>query len=229
VIDNARILDVVTPAPSQDLVSLTDTRDEFDAPRTADARLKRYITEASAAVATYTRRVWRQETVTETFYSAFFMGGWGAWGWGWGWRWSPYRRSDGAPNPLVLARYPVSSIISVVADGTAFDPTEYLLDGDKGLLYRWDPDGSIGMAWAAQTVAITYVSGYQLTADVPPDVQQACMAMIRQRYFSRGRNPYLRSQTVPNVQEESYWAGPDLSALPPETIGLLDRHIDMRS
>lgn len=222
------ILDVVTPAPNQDLVSLTDARDELDAPRTSDTRLKRYITQASEAIATFTRRVWRQETVTETFYSPYFMGNWGSWGWGWGWRWSPYRRSDGKPNPLVLQRYPVSSITSVVVDGTALDPTDYLLDGAKGLLYRWDPDGSVAMAWGAQTVAITYVAGYQL-ADVPPDVQQACMTMIRQRYFSRDRDPYLRSRNVPDVQEESYWAGPDQSALPPEACGLLERHIDMRS
>lgn len=221
---------VVKPAPNQDLVTLADVRAEFDAPRANDARLRRYITEASAAIATFTRRVWRQETVTETFYANYFTGGWG-WGWGigMGTLWHPYR-SDGSPTPLVLMRYPASSVVSVVQDGTALEPTNYLLDGDNGLLYRWDATDSssgFGMAWSPQTVAVTYVSGYPL-ADIPPDVQQACMVLIAVRYFSYNRDPYLRSINVPGVQEESYWAGPDQGAFPPQAVGLLEKHIDMR-
>ena len=219
--DPVHILDVVTPAPNQDLVSLADMRDELDAPRSQDARLKRYITSASAVVATYTRRVWREETVTETFYASYFS-------YHWHWHWHPYRHFDGKPSPLVLTRYPVSSITSVVVgDDPALDPTNYLLDGDKGLLYHFGDDGIVPLVWGVNTVSITYVAGYAL-ADVPPDVQQAAMALVRVRYFSRGRDPYLRSINVPGVQEESYWAGPDQGALSPEAVGLLEKHIDMR-
>jgi hypothetical protein len=230
--DDTRILEVVKPAPNQDLVALADVRDELSAPRNQDARLKRYITSASSVISTYTRRVWREETVTETFYASYFMsgawGGWGGGGWGYGWRWQPYRRADGTPTPLVLARYPVSSIASVVVgDDPALDPTDYLLDETKGLVYHWDGERIVPRTWGTETVAVTYVAGYSLS-DVPPDVQQAAMALIRVRYFSHNRDPYLRSINVPGVQEESYWAGPDQSALPPEACGLLEKHIDMR-
>jgi hypothetical protein len=231
--DDTHILEVVKPAQNYDLVTLADVRDELTAPRSADARLKRYITSASAVISTYTRRVWREETVKETFYASFFTGtGWGTGfggGWGYGWRWQPYRRSDGRPTPLLLTRYPVSSITSVfVGDDTeALDPVNYLLDEEKGLLYHFDGERIVPRTWGTDTVVITYAAGYAL-ADVPPDVQQAAMALIRVRYFSHNRDPYLRSINVPGVQEESYWAGPDQSALPPEAFGLLEKHIDMR-
>jgi len=229
--DDTHILEVVKPAPNYDLVSLADVRDELSAPRSADARLKRYITSASAVIATYTRRVWREETVTETFYASYFTsGGWGtSWGGGWyGWRWQPYRRSDGRPTPLLLTRYPVSSITSVtVGEDPPLGPTDYLLDEEKGLLYHFDGERIVPRTWGTDTVVITYVAGYAL-ADVPPDVQQAAMTLIRVRYFSRNRDPYLRSINVPGVQEESYRAGPEQSALPPEAVGLLEKHIEMR-
>lgn len=232
--EDVHLLDVVTPATSQDLVALTDVRDELGSPRAQDARLRRYITAASAVIATHTRRVWIQETVTETFYASYFSAGWRGWSGGWGWRWQPYRRSDGKPTPIVLTRYPVSSVTSVVVGpddlddpATPSDPSTYLLDGPKGLLYRWDGDMLVPVTWGIDTVTVNYVAGYAL-ADVPPDVQQACMTTIRQRYFSYKRDPYLRSIVVPGVQEETYWAGPDQSALPPEAVGLLAQHIDMR-
>jgi hypothetical protein len=223
--EDVRLLEVVTPAPNQDLVTLADVRDELGAARGQDTRLKRYITSASSIIATHTRRVWREETVIETFYSSYF-GGYG-YGWGWGWGWQHSHRHDGKPKPLVLARYPVSSITSVWSGADLLDPAGYFVDKDKGLLYQWD--GATIMPWThcANTVAVTYVAGYSL-ADVPPDVQQAAMTAIRVRYFSHGRDPYLRSINVPGVQEESYWAGPDQSALPPEAVGLLEKHIDMR-
>lgn len=225
--EDVHLLHVVQPAANQDLVALTDVRDELGSPRAQDARLRRYITAASAVIATYTRRVWREETVTETFYASYFSAGWRGWTGGWGWRWQPYRRSDGKPTPLVLTRYPVSSVESVVVGPDTSDPATYLLDGPKGLLYSWDGGMLTPVTWGIDTVAVNYVAGYAL-ADIPPDVQQACMTVIRQRYFSYGRDPYLRSISVPGVQEESYWAGPDQSALPPEAVGLLAQHIDMR-
>jgi len=218
--DEVRILEVVTPAPNHDLVSLSDVREELEAPRSQDARLRRYITAASAVVATFTRRVWREETVTETFYPSYFSGR--SWYWPAG--------NGGKPAPIVLSRYPVSSIGSAnIGEEPPLDPTSYLLDEAKGLLYyRPDGEGYVYGGCGVNTVAITYTAGYAL-ADVPPDVQQATMTMIRQRYFSHGRDPYLRSIEVPGVQSESYWAGPDQSALPPESVGLLSKHIDMRS
>lgn len=222
--DEVRLLEVVAPAPNQDLVALADVRDELGAPRGQDARLRRYITAASSVIATHTRRVWRQETVTETFYRNYFSS---TGGWSWHYH-SLHHRASGKPIPLVLARYPVASVGAVVVVGAdPNDPGAYQLDEPKGLLYNWDGENGVPMPWSVDTVAVTYTCGYAL-ADVPPDVQQACMTMIRQRFFSSGRDPYLRSINVPGVQEESYWAGPDQSALPPESCGLLEKHIDMR-
>jgi hypothetical protein len=224
--DFRRITAVVTPAPNQDLISLQDARDELGTKRADDARLRRYIAESSAAIATYTRRVWRQETVTETFYFGGYNWGGGYNGWDWGNRY----HAHGGPIALVLSRFPVASIDGVtIPDGTPLDPTGYVLDAAKGLLYRAD-DCSVYDAWGGN-LSVTYTGGYKDVDDVPADVRQGCMTLVRHRAASFSRDPYLRSINVPGVQEETYWVGQigESGSMPPETAGLLSGHIDMRS
>jgi hypothetical protein len=175
--DFKRITVVVTPAPNQDLISLKDARDELRAQRADDARLRRYIEESSAAIATYTRRVWRQETVTETFY----FGGSAVYGYT-GWDWGHRPNNYGGPMALVLSRFPVASIGSVsIPDSTMLDPSGYVLDAAKGLLYRRDCDYTYD-AWGGN-VSVTYTGGYKEVDDVPGSARSARMARCRRRQW----------------------------------------------
>jgi hypothetical protein len=228
---------VVQKAPNQDLVTLEDMRIEFGFPSSQDAKMARWITQASAAVAAYTRRVWRQETVTETWHNNWF---------------DLYYSSSftGDPKPLVLTRYPVSSVAMVAEGDTDLTDTQWILENQGGLLYRtndWAPDpipsnpifpgveppipDPVMTAWCGNTVTVTYTAGYLSTNDIPADVQQACTTLLAHRSSSSRRDPALRSIDIPGVQAETYWVGQigENGALPPEVVGLLTPHIDMRS
>jgi hypothetical protein len=226
-----RTLVVTQKAPDQDLVSLEDARIELGFPCTDDAKMKRWITQASAAIASYTKRVWRQETVTETWHSIWFGLYYGDWN---------------TPRPLVLSRYPVSNVAAVSEGDTDLTDAQWLLNGDNGLLYRLNgdcsdqpvvnpltssnPDALLMSWWAGNTTSVSYTAGYATTDDVPADVQQACITLLRHRSTSARRDPALRSIDIPGVQAETYWIGAvgDNGALPPEVTGLLIGHIDMR-
>jgi hypothetical protein len=221
-------LTVVTPAPSQDLVSIEDARSELGINnRQQDVRLKRYITQSSVAIATYTNRVWRQETVTEAFFAAYGSGCyWGRYDW-------PYRNhADGSQVPLVLKRYPVAAVSQVTVGGTVVDPATYYLDAAKGLLWRnWDVEDTTEAVWGQGQTLVDYVGGYAEIADVPADVQQACLSIIRYRYWGWSRDPTLRSLNVVGVQEETYQIGQPNGgngAILPEAAALLCPHTDMR-
>ena len=73
--DFKRITVVVTPAPNQDLISLKDARDELRAQRADDARLRRYIEESSAAIATYTAAIAAGATTEQAAHLANYAGG----------------------------------------------------------------------------------------------------------------------------------------------------------
>jgi hypothetical protein len=233
--DSIRTLVVVTPAESQDLITVEDARDELGIEnRKHDKRLQRYITQTSAAIAAYTRRVWLQETVQETIYRSYFQSYWNPY-------WNPYAYSnwqrwryiDRSAQPVALARYPVPQIVQIleINSDTILDPTEYLLDSDFGLLYRYDPIAGAIFAWTgAETLQVTYISGFADLDDIPPDVQQACLTQIRHRWWAWNRDPAVRSINVPGVQEEAYWVGQigENGAIVPEAVGLLAPHIDMR-
>ena len=104
------------------------------------------------------------------------------------------------------------------------------MDGTQGMLYRLSAGGT-PLSWYGSETIVTYTAGYDLLDDLPPEVEQACLIMMKHRWSSRSRDPLLRQISVPGVQEETYWVGGigENAAVPPEAAGLLAQHIDMRS
>jgi len=229
-VDTRTTLTVVTPAPNQDLVSLEDARDELGVmDTTQDARIQRYISQSSASIAMFTNRVWRAEAVTEGFFQGYGSGGYyssDSLGW-------PHKNhSDGSQVPLVLKRYPVGEITGVSVDGTVVDPITYYIDPQKGLLWRaWAEEDTNCVAWGWGPTLIDYTGGYANVEDIPADVQQACLSLVRHRFWGP-KDPTTRSVNVFGVQEETYWVGGQGAgqngAILPEAAGLLAPHIDLR-
>lgn len=178
------ILTVVTPSPTYDLTVLATVKEELGVTvSTYDARLARLIHEASADCERYCHgRVFAQETVTETFRNV------------WGLR-----------APLVLDRYPVTAITSVVVDGTTLAADEYEVDGSSGILWRLSSDTRI--SWAGYKIAVTYTGGFELLATLPRDVERACIEQIKALFYGGPRDPNLKSVDVPGVMSETYWVG----------------------
>ena len=193
------LLTVLTPASSRALTTLATVKDEIGiTDDTADARLQRWIDEASERIETYLGRVLASETVRETF------------------------RLTGAPGCLGLARRPVAAVASIGVDGAALASDQYEIDATAGLLYPISGDQRV--RWFGYTVIVTYTAGYTSISALPRPIEAACLGLVRHRWAARDRDPMLRSLAIPGVATEQYWVGAtgDDGDMPHEIAALLD-------
>lgn len=124
----------------------------------------------------------------------------------------PYCKSliEGPTNrQIVLARYPVVSITSIVEDGTTLETTDYEVDGSNGLLKRLNEDNQVN--WYAEKVVITYVAGWLLPGDaganLPKDIESAAIDLIKATRAARMRDPLAKRIEIPDVRTVDYWVG----------------------
>jgi uncharacterized phiE125 gp8 family phage protein len=197
-------LTVVTPATSTLLATLAAAKAELGITGTDDdSILTRFLTQASATIPQYCHRVFAQEIVAEVF-----------------------RLTDGEwPASLLLRRYPVTAIASVVADGTTLAMTEYEVDSETGLLWHLCEDERLPWWWY-QKLVVTYTAGYVLPTSVPGDLERCCLDLVKFWYFARSRDPALRSEKILDVIDQSWNVGshqPTADGLPVEIAGRLAR------
>jgi len=156
---------VVTPAPSQDLITLDDAKVLLGISGTSyDAALTLAISVQSDAIARMCNRVFGKEKVIEIF------------------------RCIGTER-IFLNRWPISpaDITEISDHGTVLNrafPTDaasasidYELDSASGMLYR--PGG-----WAGPDVIASYSGGYVLPDEAPLALQQATALLLRQWYVA---------------------------------------------
>jgi hypothetical protein len=224
-------LEVDSTEAAYPLTTLDDVKDELNITDTStDALLTRWINVASSSIHNYTRRTFWEQTVTETFYtqqtpSALSLTGSIAAGY-------PFSQRFDLEGCLKLGHYPVSSIASVTVGqcSTSLDPSLYVVTPRDGLLRRLCDDGSGSpVFWETQNIVVVYTAGYA-QADLPSDIEQAAITLVKHRWSARFRDPTLRSISVPGVQEETYWVGQmgDNGALPPEVIDALELYRETR-
>lgn len=186
-----------------DLTILATVKAELgipDATETYDDALETFITQASRACATYCNRVFAEETLVDSF------------------------RLTSSTDKLLLSRMPVSSITSVVEDGTTLAADEYEFEAATGFLWRLDGDDNRS-CWSCGKIVVTFVAGYELLETLPHDVERACIVTVKQNYFAKTRDPMVKEVDVPGVERVSYWVGSmpgDNGALPAEAEALLD-------
>lgn len=201
------ILTVVKASEGQDLISLADLKSDLGIKTDQnDDVLKRCITRASVFAAAYCRRTFngRSALVTETvaelfrsegFISPFFFGH------------SPaaFVSDHPAQHKMILRRRPVQSIVSILEDDVALDPTQdYELDGEKGWLTRLVSDRP--WPWYFLKLQVTYVAGFDLTK-VPENLKIGVTKIARELYFERKRDPRVKQENVFGVADVSYWIG----------------------
>lgn len=153
---------------------------------TYDTRLSGLIAQVSAAIETFCDRSFARRTVTDVFLQ-------------------PKRT-------LYLSAWPVTSVTSVTESGTVLTTDDYVIDTDQGIIVP--PVDGVGFGspcgynryWPNLTVI--YVAGYLLPADVganlPADIERACLDLATRYYHGGSRDPALRSETVPGVIEQSW-------------------------
>jgi hypothetical protein len=168
------ILTVVTPADSVDLTILANVKAELGITGTAeDSTIETWIDQASAACTAYCNRVFAEETVAETF-----------------------RNRDGERTRVILLdRFPVTDVTSVVEDGTTLtENTDFEVDPATGRVYRLSSD--LDVDWSFSKLVVTYTGGYALLGALPYNVERACIGLVKLLRANATRDPSLRSENI---------------------------------
>lgn len=200
---------VITAASSQQLASLADVKAELGIVDTLqDQVLTRYIDLCSAAAAQFCDRVFPKETVKDEI-------------------WPEYRAGDHVLTTglkaIQLSRWPVISVTAITENGSVLaEEYDYRVDMVSGLAHRLNEHGH-SRDWPAWPLSVTYQAGYET---VPADVQDAVIRMVKARHIARGRDPFLRSESIPGVRDATWWipTGADAGNMPPDVVDILSNY-----
>lgn len=202
------ITTVLTAADSYALTTLDVIRDELGVTdNSKNAKLQRWLTSASAAIAQYCNRVFPVETIQDEFWA----------------------QRDPAPVLIVgnipvlqLSRWPVISVTSVVENGvTLVEGTDFRVDKTNGQLIRLDLN-VMPRRWPAWPIAVIYQAGF---ATIPSDVEEAVIRMVKTRYNARSDSA-LKQENIPGVIERSWWiaTGSESGNMSPDITDILDNY-----
>lgn len=213
------ILTVTTAPESTLLTDVATVMAELGINASETRNIARWIKQASGAITRYCKRQLVQQSVTEQF--------------------RPDRRvvitnmTIDSPTHirLRLRMYPVTEIASVTEDGTVLDPSSYEVDPETGLLSRLY--GDMPRQWMAAKILVAYTGGYVLppdpAADLPDEISDAAIQLVKLMRFSARRDPLVKSQVVVGVLEQDFWVGPmagtDGSSMPASIGSLLDAFV----
>lgn len=208
-------LDIVVAEQKPLLTTLANVKSEINVTTNEfNAIITRKIAEASGDIIRALGFAVVSETVQETFWheaQGLFLGA----------------RLNG-PDTLFLRRTPITAITSVTLDDDVLDPSEYRLDGETGQLYRLDETSGYPRAWwFCKSILVLYTGGYvlpgQQNATLPPAIEGMTIDLVKDFWASRGRDPTLRSISIPGVSEKQFWVGSvgDPELLPPTILARL--------
>jgi hypothetical protein len=130
-------------------------------PATDDALLTRVITAASQFIQSWLQR---QIAVSD---------------------WIELRDGNGGQR-MSFANFPVSAVLALSIDGITIPPAPTTGGFGAGYVFSSTELALRGYVFSrrAQNVIVTYTAGY---ASVPPDIAQACIELVCQRYRERSR------------------------------------------
>lgn len=194
------IVTVTTPATEANLASLATVKSALGISGTSeDASLQKYIAQASAKCASYCDRVFGRETVSEKF------------------------RIDRLSEALVLSRHPVHVLTSITVDGVLLLATEYDFQKENGIVIRVGSSDQREV-WCRSVAVVVYSAGYDLASAAPPDLEEACIELVKHMRSAATRDPLAKRIEVPGVLTTDYWVGGVGSngALPPKVVSLLE-------
>lgn len=170
-----RMLEIVVPATSDDLVSLNEVKGYLGVTGNAqDPWLVQQISAVTQAVEGYLRRTLRPETVEETFWNV--------------------------KSTLVLSRWPIVSVVSVTEAGQALTAgTDFRAEVRTGMLFRFSSGERCD--WAPNTV-VRYSAGY---VAVPALVKEACYLAVKAAQEGLEREAGVKSERLEGAASMSYF------------------------
>ena len=203
-----------------DLVSLNDIKLELQiASNVDDVWLAKQITRASNAIMQFVNRPVVPQTYQERFFFPVYP-------------W-PKTISDHI-GVLQLSIWPLigrsgSVVVTHNPDSktpvTLIDGLDYRVDAARGQIARLDPLTLLARNWPDTPILVQYQAGF---SPIPDDIQDACIRLVKSRYYARQRDPMIRQENVAGVVETSYWfgigPGNSSSNIPPDVAGLLSNY-----
>jgi hypothetical protein len=102
--------------------------------------------------------------------------------------------------------------------------TDYTVNAKTGQLFRQNGGAWSQRNWSSPLVTAFYQGGY---TTIPSDVVTAALRTITQRFFARGRDPYLKSRDQQGMGSQTFWVGglPGVSgSIPQEIADMLDNY-----
>lgn len=129
---------------------------------------------------------------------------------------------------LILSRRHDVTITSVTEDDIVLDAADYLVDPEKGLLWRLCDDDVTH--WCASKITVVYDAGFDT---IPADLKDAASEFFRASWLAAQRDPLVKGQEtdIPGVMRKrtDYWVGavPGQSndgAVPDAVEGKLQRY-----
>lgn len=84
---------------------------------------------------------------------------------------------------LMLRHFPILSVASLTVDDVAVSASDYIIDAERGWLFR-----SGGWHSLDYGIEIEYDAGW---SSVPEDIQEACAAWVAALYWQTKKNPFL--------------------------------------
>lgn len=202
------IVTVTTAADSYDLVAWETARDEIGVSGTTDiATLRRYVSSASIAISNECNRVFVVESILDEMWPQHDAG-------------SCVVRPG--VEPIILSRYPVvdASAVVVIENGiTLTNGTDYRVDPKTGFLHRLGSSG-YPCRWQARAISAAFAAGY---SDIPADIQDVTIRMVRNRWNAKDRDPSLVSENIPGVRDARWWVatGNEAGNMPPDVADVL--------
>lgn len=194
---------VVTVAGSRDLTTLETVKQELSITDSSkDAFIDRLIAEMSAFATTYCQRQFAQETLVDSF-----------------------RPKSTVCSPLILSRAPVTSITSIVENGTALGAGDYEYDPETGFVWRLNGSDQ-RIAWQCGKIEVTFVGGYELLGDLPFEVERGVIEMVKEAFFAKTRDPMVKAEDVEGIGRQEFWVGnvPGGGAISQTAARYLDPH-----
>ena len=207
----AAITEVLTPAASDDLVSLADVKGDIGVTGTEDdLYLQRRVTEMSLAAIQYMNRRLQVEKLRDSFWPQR----------------DPYPwQLPGGVMPLQLSRWPLTAAPTLVTEqGVALAiGVDYVADLSRGQLTRIFGYDAYPSRWDALPIIVEYAAGFD---PIPLDVAAAVARAVKAQYFARSRDPAIKSQSVTGVYAATYLdrASAKGGLLTPDVCSALDNY-----
>jgi Phage gp6-like head-tail connector protein len=180
---NYRISRLITPAASLALITLDQAKAALGidpADTSQDAALTQQIDQVSRAIDNYCDRIFVRQGYTDQYRYVY---NWLASG-----------------EPLLTRQLPIAAdvagaaVVTISEDGVAVDLASFEADLERGALYRLD--GTAPSSWTGTSIVVDYDAGF---VPIPEDVQSAALEWLTARWKAQGRDPALRSETIPDV------------------------------